>query len=33
MRIGRQTVSLPLTPSMTDEDVGEVVEAVRGVLG
>ena len=33
MRIGRQTVSLPLSPKLTDEDVGDVIAAVRGVLG
>ena len=33
MRIGRQTVSLPLfSAKLTDEDVGDVVEAVKGVL-
>ncbi len=30
MRIGRQTVSLPLSAKLTDEDVGDVVEAVKG---
>lgn len=29
MRIGRQTVSLPLSPRLTDEDVGDVIEAVH----
>ncbi|MBN8737260.1 MAG: DegT/DnrJ/EryC1/StrS family aminotransferase [Xanthomonadales bacterium] len=29
MRIGRQTVSLPLSPKLTDADVGRVIEAVR----
>lgn len=33
MRIGRQTVSLPLSAKLTGEDAGDVVEAVRGVLG
>lgn len=33
MRIGRQTVSIPLTPRLTDEDVEDVILAVRGVLG
>jgi dTDP-4-amino-4,6-dideoxygalactose transaminase len=33
MRIGRQTVSLPLTPGMSDADADDVIEAVRGVLG
>lgn len=32
MRIGRQTVSLPLSAKLTDEDVEDVVEAVRVVL-
>ena len=31
-RIGRQTVSLPLSPKLSDEDVEDVVEAVRRVL-
>ncbi len=31
--IGRQTVSLPLSAKLTDEDVGDVMEAVRRVLG
>ncbi len=31
-RIGRQTVSIPLTPRLTDEDVEDVVTAVRSVL-
>ncbi|HEY9900091.1 MAG TPA: DegT/DnrJ/EryC1/StrS family aminotransferase [Pantanalinema sp.] len=29
MRIGRQTVSIPLTPKLTDEDVADVIAAVR----
>ncbi len=33
MRVGRQTVSIPLTPRLTDEDVEDVIAAVRGVLG
>ena len=33
MYIGRQTVSLPISAKLTDEDVGDVVEAVREVLG
>ncbi len=33
MRIGRQTVSLPLSAKITDEDVGDVVEAVKRCLG
>ena len=32
-RIGRQTVSLPLSPKLTDEDVQDVIAAVRDVLG
>lgn len=33
MRIGRQTVSLPLSPKLTDDDVSDVITAVRGILG
>ncbi len=32
-RIGRETVSLPLSSKLTDEDAGDVVEAVRRCLG
>lgn len=32
-RIGRQTVSLPLSPALSDADVDDVVRAVRRVLG
>jgi dTDP-4-amino-4,6-dideoxygalactose transaminase len=32
MRIGRQTVSLPLSPKLTDQDVEDVIAAVREVL-
>lgn len=32
MRIGRQTVSLPLSAKLTDGDVGDVIDAVRGIL-
>jgi len=32
-RIGRQTVSLPLSPALNDADVTDVVRAVRRVLG
>jgi dTDP-4-amino-4,6-dideoxygalactose transaminase len=32
LRIGRQTVSIPLTPHLSDEDVEDVVEAVRRIL-
>ena len=31
-RIGRQTVSLPLSPRLTKEDVQDVIEAVREIL-
>ena len=32
MQIGRQTVSLPLSAKLTDDDAGDVIEAVRTVL-
>ena len=32
LRIGQQTVSLPLSPKLTDRDVSDVVRAVRKVL-
>lgn len=32
MRVGRQTVSLPLSAKMTDEDVEDVIDAVRSAL-
>jgi dTDP-4-amino-4,6-dideoxygalactose transaminase len=32
MRVGRQTVSLPLSAKLTDGDVGDVIEAVRRIL-
>ena len=32
MKIGQETVSLPLSPKLTDEDVCAVVEAVKGVF-
>jgi dTDP-4-amino-4,6-dideoxygalactose transaminase len=32
VRVGRQTVSLPLGPKLTDGDVADVIEAVRRVL-
>jgi len=32
-RIGRQTVSLPLSPALSDDDVTDVVRAVRRILG
>ena len=31
-RIGRRTVSLPLSPRLSDADVADVIEAVRGIL-
>ena len=33
MRIGRQTISLPLSPKLTESDIDRVIAAVRGVLG
>ena len=33
MRIGRQTVSLPLSARLTDEDAADVVAAVRDIVG
>ena len=32
MKVGRQTVSLPLSASLTDGDVEDVVKAVEEVL-
>lgn len=32
-QVGRQTLSLPLSPALTDEDVQDVIEAVRLVCG
>jgi dTDP-4-amino-4,6-dideoxygalactose transaminase len=32
MRLGRETVSLPLSPKPTDFDIGRVIEAVRSIL-
>ena len=32
-RFGRQTVSLPISPKLTDADVERVIAAVRAVLG
>ena len=32
MRIGRQTVSLPLSPRLTDTDVARVIGAVRAIV-
>lgn len=31
-RIGRQTVSLPLSPKLSDDDVGDVIAAVRELI-
>jgi dTDP-4-amino-4,6-dideoxygalactose transaminase len=31
--IGRRTVSLPLSPALSDDDVGDVVAAVRALVG
>ena len=33
MRIGRQTVSLPLSAALTDQDADDVIAAVRRILG
>lgn len=32
MKLGRETVSLPLSPAMSDEDVERVIEAVRSII-
>ncbi len=32
MQIGRQTVSLPLSPAMSDEEAERVIDAVRSVI-
>lgn len=32
-RIGRQTASIPLAPNLSEKDVGDVIEAVRRVIG
>jgi len=32
MQIGRQTVSLPLSAKLTDEDVAEVIHAVQQII-
>jgi dTDP-4-amino-4,6-dideoxygalactose transaminase len=32
MRLGRQTVSLPLSPKLADEDVDRVIESVTRSL-
>jgi len=31
-RIGRQTISLPLSPQLSEDDVESVIDAVREVL-
>ena len=33
MRLGRQTVSLPLSPALSDADAGRVIDAVRRIVG
>ena len=33
LRIGRQTVRLPISAKLPDENVGSVIEAVLSVLG
>jgi dTDP-4-amino-4,6-dideoxygalactose transaminase len=33
MRIGRETVSLPLSAKLTDKDANDVITAVRSILG
>jgi len=33
MRIGRQTVSIPISAKLTDDDVGDVSESIRRTLG
>ncbi|HEV7778530.1 MAG TPA: DegT/DnrJ/EryC1/StrS family aminotransferase, partial [Luteibacter sp.] len=32
MKLGRETVSLPLSPALTDEDVERVIAAVRSII-
>jgi dTDP-4-amino-4,6-dideoxygalactose transaminase len=32
-KIGRETVSLPLSPKLTDADIARVIDAVRCVIG
>jgi dTDP-4-amino-4,6-dideoxygalactose transaminase len=32
MKVGRETVSLPLGPKLSDGDVADVIEAVKRVL-
>jgi dTDP-4-amino-4,6-dideoxygalactose transaminase len=33
VRIGRQTVSLPLSPKLTEQDVTDVIQTIRTILG
>lgn len=33
MRVGRQTVSLPISAKLTDDDVWDVIEVVRADAG
>jgi dTDP-4-amino-4,6-dideoxygalactose transaminase len=33
MAIGRQTVSLPISAKLSDQDVDDVIEAVRDIIG
>jgi dTDP-4-amino-4,6-dideoxygalactose transaminase len=33
MKIGRQTVSIPLSPKLTDADVAKIITTVREILG
>jgi dTDP-4-amino-4,6-dideoxygalactose transaminase len=33
MKIGRQTVSLPISAKLTDEDIMDVIEAISGAMG
>ncbi|MCX7161729.1 MAG: DegT/DnrJ/EryC1/StrS family aminotransferase [Rhodocyclales bacterium] len=33
MRVGRQTVSLPLSPKLSDADVADVIDAVASIVG
>ena len=33
MRLGRQTVSLPLSPALSDADAERVIDAVRRIVG
>jgi dTDP-4-amino-4,6-dideoxygalactose transaminase len=33
MKVGRETVSIPLTAKLTDEDVTDVIAAIRDIVG